>query len=109
MITHRVEDQSLEGTVEQLEALNPKLQDLLARPAFWDLRRVVWEVLCKVLPKAEEREQWKLSVTQFLQVMAHRKILRVTVGGEPFAGSCRRIVDVHRTVLFSVETRRKTA
>ncbi|KAI0730435.1 hypothetical protein C8Q76DRAFT_782195 [Earliella scabrosa] len=80
VITHRVEDQSLEGTMEQLEALNPKLQDLLARPAFWDLRRVVWEVLCKVLPKAEEREQWKLSVTQFLQVMAHRKILRVTVG-----------------------------
>lgn len=68
--------------MQQLEALNPKLQDLLARPAFWDLHSVSWWVLCKALPKGEEQEQWKKAVTPFLQVMAERNILRVTVGGK---------------------------
>ena len=80
-IVHRVEEQTIAGTVKQLDALNPKLQDVLARPAFWTLRAVSWSVRCVTLPADVDQARWKTSLAPFLQVIADRNILVFTVDG----------------------------
>ncbi|RPD60468.1 hypothetical protein L226DRAFT_386679 [Lentinus tigrinus ALCF2SS1-7] len=82
-IMHRVESQTREATVWQLNALKPKLADIFRRPAFWGLALFHWAVLCQVLPGDAERQNWKKAVAPFLQVMADRNILRLTVEEHP--------------------------
>ncbi|KAI0692586.1 hypothetical protein C8T65DRAFT_833950 [Cerioporus squamosus] len=78
-IAHRVEDQSPETTVRQLEALDPALADVLERPTFWDLKGLRWAVICRVLPGDAGQQRWKRAITPFVQVMADRKLLSVVV------------------------------
>ncbi|TFK84955.1 hypothetical protein K466DRAFT_664821 [Polyporus arcularius HHB13444] len=82
-ITHRVEDQTVEATIRQLEALDPKIQDVLARPAFWGLRSFGWKVLCKEPPTDVEQQKWQRAVAPFLQVMADRNVLLLRVAECP--------------------------
>ncbi|KAI0692587.1 hypothetical protein C8T65DRAFT_745091 [Cerioporus squamosus] len=78
-IDHRVQDQTREATIRQLGALDPKLQDVSARPIFWDLQWVEWIVSCTVLPAAAEMERLRHAVMPFVQVLADRRILSVRV------------------------------
>ncbi len=80
-ITHRVEDQTVEATIRQLEALDPKIQDVLARPALWGLRSFGWKVLCKEPPTDAQQQKWQRVVAPFLQVMADRNVLLLRVAG----------------------------
>ncbi|TFK85410.1 hypothetical protein K466DRAFT_654268 [Polyporus arcularius HHB13444] len=80
-IAHRVEEQSPEATVRQLETLNPKLADVLERPTFWDLKGLRWAVHCRVLPAYVAQQKWKRAVTPFVPVMEDRKLLSVVIEG----------------------------